>query len=78
MAAWLDMAAGATPEYSGFNPDEDLGAGPYTGTQSLNTVTWHPIELEAATYDLACFFPDFEDGIPHAFKGMYEVVAVAA
>jgi hypothetical protein len=76
-----EMAAemsGEAPVYSDLNPEEDFGEGPYTPTQSIGTTTWHVFDLEAGTYLMACFFPDLGDGVPHAYKGMVEVVDVAA
>ncbi len=70
--------AGSEPEYSDLNPDEDFGEGPYTPSQSNGTATWHPVDLEAGTYVMACFFPDVTDGAPHTAKGMYTVIEVAA
>lgn len=72
------MTSGEAPVYSDLNPEEDFGQGPYTPTQSIGTTTWHVFDLEAGTYLMACFFPDLGDGMPHAYKGMVEVVEVAA
>jgi hypothetical protein len=72
------MMSGEAPVYSDLNPEEDFGEGPYTPTQSIGTTTWHVFDLEAGTYLMACFFPDLGDGMPHANKGMVEVVEVAA
>ena len=72
------MMSGEEPVYSDLNPEEDFGDGPYTPTQSIGTTTWHVFDLEAGTYLLACFFPDLGDGMPHADKGMVEVIEVGA
>jgi hypothetical protein len=72
------MMSGEAPVYSDLNPEEDFGEGPYTPTQSIGTTSWHVFDLEAGTYLIACFFPDLGDGMPHANKGMVEVVEVAA
>ncbi len=37
---------------------------------------WLPVNFEAGTYAMACFFPDLGDGVPHAYKGMYTVIEV--
>lgn len=67
---------GTPPAYSDLNPDEDFGEGFYTGSQSGGTAVWVPVNLEAGTYLMACFFPDVADGMPHTEKGMYTVVEV--
>jgi hypothetical protein len=67
---------GTPPVYSDLNPEEDFGEGFYTGTQSTGTAIWVPVELEAGTYGLTCFFPDIADGLPHANHGMYTIVEV--
>ena len=69
---------GTPPVYSDLNPDEDfdLENGFFTGTQSTGTTTWVPVDLEAGSYAMLCFFPDIADGMPHAAKGMYAVVEV--
>jgi hypothetical protein len=67
---------GTPPAYSDLNPDEALRPAFNTGTQSLGTTTWVPVDLEAGMYLLICFFPDIADGIPHAYHGMYNVVEV--
>ncbi len=76
-----EMAAegtGTPPAYSDFNPDEDLSfeGGFFSATQSTGTTVWPPVNFEAGTYAMACFFPDLGDGMPHAYKGMYTVVEV--
>ncbi len=70
--------SGTPPAYSDFNPDEDLSfeSSFYSGTQSTGTTIWLPVNLQAGTYAMACFFPDLADGMPHAYKGMYTVVEV--
>jgi hypothetical protein len=69
---------GTPPADLPFNPDEDLQDFFYTATQSTGASVWIPLDLEPGAYLLICFFPDLADGIPHAFKGMYTVVQVAA
>src|SRR5680860_1031208 len=76
-----EMAAfptGTPPAYSDFNPDEDLSfeGGFFSATQSTGTAVWLPVNLEAGTYVIICFFPDLGDGLPHAYHGMYTVVEV--
>ena len=70
--------SGTPPAYSDFNPDEDLSfeTGFFSATQSTGTTVWLPVNFEAGTYAMACFFPDLGDGMPHAYKGMYTVVEV--
>jgi len=70
--------SGTPPAYSDFNPDEDLSfeEGFYSATQSTGTTVWLPVNFEAGTYAMACFFPDLGDGLPHAYHGMYAVVEV--
>lgn len=76
-----EMAAGDTgtpPAYSDLNPDEDLSEeGFYSGTQSMGTAVWLPVNLEAGSHVVVCFFPDMGDGMPHAYHGMYTVVEVS-
>lgn len=68
--------SGTPPAYSGINPEEELVDVFASGTQSNEVSTWFSLTLEPGAYVLVCFFPDQEDGIPHAFHGMYEVVHV--
>ena len=70
------QVTGTPPAYSDLNPDEDFGEGFYTGTQSTGTAVWVPVDLEAGTYLMGCFFPDIADGMPHTDKGMYTVIEV--
>ncbi len=66
-----------TPATVAINPDKDFEVVLSTATQSRGTESWVPLDLAPGTYVLVCFFPDIEDGIPHAFKGMYNVIDVA-
>jgi hypothetical protein len=50
----------------------------YTPIQSIGTVTYHAIELEAGVYLAACFFPTAGTGVPHAMKGMVNVFSVTS
>lgn len=77
VAAVYEGEAMGTPAPEGFEPSDDLNTVFYTATQSPGTVTWHVVDLEPGTYVLACFYPDAEDGLPHAAHGMYTVVEVA-
>ena len=57
------------------NPDEWTIVG-YAGTLSMGATEWITADLEAGTYVLACFVPDIESGMPHAYLGMVDVVTV--
>jgi hypothetical protein len=72
-------AQGATPAPdSGLpNPNEDFIPVVFTGTQSTGTTQWVRANIEPGTYILVCFVPDIQDGSPHAYHGMFEVVEVA-
>lgn len=48
-----------------------------TATQSIGTVTWVPVHLDAGTYAAVCFFPTAGTGEPHAFMGMHTVFTVS-
>ena len=68
---------GTPPAYSDFNPDEEADDVAFSGTQSTGTSQWiHLKDVEAGTYVLICFFPDINDGAPHAFHGMYAIVEI--
>jgi hypothetical protein len=69
--------SGGTPPALPFNPDTDLMPVAYTPTQSLGTVQWAKLSLEAGTYMAACFFPTAGEGLPHAFHGMHTVFTVS-
>jgi hypothetical protein len=52
--------------------------GPATGTGIISpgyqtAFTYH---LTPGLYDMACFWPDAETGMPHAFMGMHQVVYI--
>jgi hypothetical protein len=57
--------------------EDDFGPGTYTPTQSIGTVTWTKVSLEAGTYAAMCFFPTAGIGDPHAFHGMHTVFEVS-
>ena len=48
-----------------------------TGTQSPGTTQYVAVDLEPGYYVLLCFVPDpAQQGIPHAFEGMIEIVPI--
>jgi hypothetical protein len=57
------------------NPDE-WGFAAFAGTISTGATEWIAVDLDPGTYVLACFVPDIESGIPHAYLGMADVVTV--
>lgn len=68
---------GTPPAYSGFNPETDTTDVTFTGTQSSGTSQWIVVEdVQAGTHILICFFPDVDDGMPHALHGMYTIVEI--
>jgi hypothetical protein len=68
---------GTPPAYSDFNPEEDLMDVTFTATQSTGTSQWVVVEnVEAGTHVLICFVEDIEDGMPHAFHGMVDIVEI--
>lgn len=56
--------------------ESDLQSWAYVPEQSHGTTQWARIELEPGTYFLACWAPDPESMMPHAFMGMWELVDV--
>ena len=74
--AVLESEMTGTPAAVDFNPDEDFEESFYTATQSTGTSIWVPVDLQAGTQVLICFFPDIADGMPHAFNGMYTIIEV--
>ncbi|HEV2074184.1 MAG TPA: hypothetical protein VGR29_11150 [Thermomicrobiales bacterium] len=75
--AVLEAEMTGTPAAVDFNPDEDLEEAFYSGTQSMGTSQWIVADIQPGTLIMICFFPDIEDGMPHAFYGMYTIVEVA-
>lgn len=75
--AVLEADMTGTPAAVDFNPDEDFEESFYTASQSTGTEMWIAVDLEPGTHVLLCFFPDMADGMPHAIKGMYELIEVA-
>lgn len=75
MAA-LMTPPGATPEAGGLS-ENDLQPVLYAPLQSIGTVSYHEVELEAGTYMAACFFPTAGTGAPHAMEGMVDVIKVS-
>lgn len=74
--AVLQSEMTGTPVPDGLNPDEDFEEAFSSGTQSTGTSQWIVTDLQAGPLLLICFFPDIEDGLPHAFHGMFTVVEV--
>lgn len=77
IAAILDADMTGTPAATDLNPDEDFEDEYFTGTQSTDTTIWITLDLSPGKHALLCFFPDIEDGAPHAFHGMYNLVEVS-
>jgi hypothetical protein len=57
--------------------EEDFSGGASTPTQSIATVTWTKVALEAGTYAAMCWFPTAGIGDPHVFHGMHTVFQVS-
>jgi hypothetical protein len=74
----LMMEEGATPAAGG--PDfSQLSVAFITGTQSAETTQYITADLQPGYYVLLCFVPDpQQEGIPHAFAGMIEVIETGA
>jgi hypothetical protein len=70
------VMTGGTPAAGGLS-EEDLQPVLYTPTQSIGTVTWTKVSLEAGTYAAVCWFPTAGIGDPHALHGMHTVFDVA-
>lgn len=75
VTALLNSFMTGTPVAGGLS-EEDFGLGVFTPTQSIGTVTWTKVTLEAGTYAGLCFFPTAGIGDPHAFHGMHTVIQV--
>ncbi len=76
LTALLDSFITGTPVAGGLT-DADFQPVGYTPVQSIGTVTWHLMSLDAGTYDAVCFFPTAGIGDPHAFHGMHTVFVVS-
>lgn len=76
LAALLNSFMTGTPTAGGLT-EEDFEEGVYTPTQSIGTVTWTKMSLEAGTYAAMCWFPTAGLGDPHVFHGMHAVFEVA-
>lgn len=76
LSSMMGMMSG-TPVEGGLGEDE-LQPFYFSPTQSIGTMTWHEVELEAGTYAAICFFPTAGTGVPHAMNGMIEVFTVAS
>ncbi len=74
--AILESEMTGTPAAVDFNPDEDFEEAFYSGTQSTGTSQWIVADIQPGTLIMICFFPDIQDGMPHAFYGMYTIVEV--
>jgi hypothetical protein len=70
------MMTGTPAVYSDLDPEADLMPVTFTATQSPSTRIWITVDLQAGTHGMACFFPDIEDGLEHAYHGMYTVIEV--
>ncbi len=77
VGAVYEGEAMGTPAAEGFEPSTDLNTVFFAATQTSGTATWHLVDLQPGTYVLACFYPDAQDGMPHASHGMYTVIEVA-
>ena len=77
ITALIDSFMTGTPEAGGLGED-DFKPVAFTPEQSIGTVTWHQISLEAGTYSAICWFPTAGIGDPHAFHGMHTVFDVTA
>lgn len=76
MVLTFDPSSGATPSPDMPNPEEWLEAG-YAASQSADTTQWLALDLQPGYYVLACFIPDpTNEGTPHAFEGMVEIIPV--
>lgn len=62
---------------AGLPAEEDFTTAGYAPTQSIATVTWAKLALEAGTYAAMCWFPTAGIGDPHAFHGMHTVFVVS-
>ena len=70
------FGGGSPPASLPFDPDKDLHTVLNTAAQSIGTVMWTTVSLEAGTYLAACFFPTAGEGLPHAAHGMHTVFKV--
>lgn len=76
LAALIGSFMTGTPVAGGMS-EEDMGEVTYTPTQSIGTVTWTKLSLEAGTYAAICWFPTAGIGDPHAVHGMHTVFEVS-
>lgn len=66
-----------TPAAVDINPETDFHDVFGTGTQSRGTSQWVYVpDMPAGPLVMLCFFPDIQDGMPHALHGMYTIVEV--
>jgi hypothetical protein len=73
--ASFESSMTGTPVAGGLS-ESDLQPRFYSPTQSIGTVTYQEIDLEAGTYMAACFFPTAGTGVPHAMNGMIDVFSI--
>jgi hypothetical protein len=72
----METGEAVSPEALPFDPETDLMPLLDTAVQSIGTVMWVPVSLEAGTWVALCFFPTAGEGLPHAFHGMHTVFTV--
>jgi hypothetical protein len=65
-----------TPVAGGLKEDQIVDVDGGTSTLSPGQTMWESVNLAPGTYGVACFFPDFENGAPHALLGMAVVFTV--
>ena len=65
-----------TPAPDGMTEEELGEVAAFTPTQSIGTVTWTRVSLDAGTYVAWCWFPTAGLGDPHAVHGMHTVFDV--
>lgn len=70
------VAMEETPAALPFDPETELTHALITADQSMGTVQWVPVSLEAGTYVAMCLFPAREDAALHAMEGEYTVFTV--
>lgn len=69
---------GTPPVYGAIDPTKDTTDVAFSGTQSNGTSQWIEVkDIQAGTHLLICFFPDMNDGMPHADHGMYSIVEIS-
>ncbi|MBA2277565.1 MAG: hypothetical protein H0W06_07345 [Chloroflexia bacterium] len=76
LATALEAAMSGADMPEGLNPETDLESAGVALTQSIGTMSWIPVSLQAGTHSAICFFPAAGTGLPHAFMGMHTVFEV--